>query len=82
MLYKGTIDPFVCFSGEEIFVHDDLRFFHCKKPSCDRIIIQKTAVLSIILSFHQAYVISFLRKYQDFSKNFHTSAHSAALHFS
>ena len=32
MFYKGTIDPFVCFSGEEIFVHDDLRFFHCKNP--------------------------------------------------
>ena len=32
MFYKGTINPFVCFSGEEIFVHDDLRFFHCKNP--------------------------------------------------
>ena len=32
MFYKGTEDPFICFSGEEIFVHDDLRFFHCKNP--------------------------------------------------
>ena len=82
MFNKGTEDPFVCFSGEEIFVHDDLCFFHCKNPPVIEFIIQKTIILSIILSFHQTYVIAFLRKHPDFSRNFHLSVYSAALHFS
>ncbi len=107
MFNKGAEDPFVCFSGEKIFVHDDLCFFHCKNPpviefcyshslfrhfSPDSIhpkdtylillYIQKTAALSIILSFLPAYVIAFLRKRPDFSKNFLFSLYSAALHFS
>ena len=47
MFYKGTIDPFVCFSGEEIFVHDDLRFFHCKNPPANYYFLPATALDSV-----------------------------------
>ena len=47
MFYKGTIDPFVCFSGEEIFVHDDLRFFHCKNPPVNYYFLPATALDSV-----------------------------------
>ena len=58
MFYKGTINPFVCFSGEEIFVHDDLRFFHCKNPPVIELSFRK---LPFCLSFyHSIRLMSFL----------------------
>ena len=47
MFNKGTEDPFVCFSGEEIFVHDDLRFFHCKNPPVNYYFLPATALDSV-----------------------------------